>query len=64
MAELLGMRLDAAEEVLKQRNIPYEIRLAEPSGRKETEGELRVIRQKEEGDLLLLTVCKIPDPFL
>ena len=51
MAELLGMKLDAAEEVLKQRNIPYEIRLAEPSGRKETEGELRVI-------------CKIPDPFL
>ena len=52
------------DECRWSRNIPYEIRLAEPSGRKETEGELRVIRQKEEGNLLLLTVCKIPDPFL
>lgn len=64
MADLLGMKLEAAEEFLKREKIPYEILCTEPAGRNKAEGEFRVIREKEQGHLLLLTVCKVPDRFL
>ena len=67
--DLLGLRLEEAEALLKGAGTDYSVKLAEPFFKGVPEpvekGSLRVIRVKEkcEGFGLLLTVCRIPDEY-
>ena len=60
MMDVLGMRLDAAEEQLRREAVPYRISETEPFARTAVEGPLRVIRAVAEDGIWLLTVCKVP----
>ncbi len=59
--DVLGMQLEKAEKILKNAEIPYEIRrTAPPPGRKKQQtDQIRVIRQSSSENSEILLVCEV-----
>lgn len=58
--DVLGMELIQAEKLLKGMNCTYKTVETVSQRRQPIEGEYRVIRQRIEGHVLILIICKIP----
>ena len=58
VSNVLGMELSRALNVLE--GLSCRIEETDPRSRQPVEGPLRVIRQKETEEGLLLTVCRVP----
>ncbi|MDO4553076.1 MAG: hypothetical protein Q4C22_06020 [Bacillota bacterium] len=63
--DVLGLELKDAEALLKERRLAYRTeKTASPRGSgEEVPGTVRVVRQRETPEGLLLTVCMAPDAF-
>jgi len=59
--DVLGLRLQKAEEILNAADIPYRVsETAPPPGRrKDGSEEIRVVRQSSEEGCEILLVCRI-----
>ncbi|WP_206457832.1 hypothetical protein [Anaerovorax sp. IOR16] len=61
--DLLGMVLEEALELLKKKDIPYQVSETAPRKKEALEGIQRVINQKNKDGICHLIVCKVPDVF-
>lgn len=64
MPDIIGLELAVAEECLREAGVPYIVReTRSPAGPLQGPNFCRVIGQKQEEGQVILTVCRIPDPF-
>jgi hypothetical protein len=58
--DVLGYKLQDAEELLLAENICFQTIETFPRRREPLIGNFRVIRQIQNGGMILLTICKVP----
>lgn len=59
--DILGLKLVEAEKILSAMTCDFIVSETVSQRKQPVEGDYRVIRQRIEGDVLAVTICRIPD---
>jgi hypothetical protein len=59
--DILGLKLVEAEKILNAMACDFIVSETVSQRKQPVEGDYRVIRQRIEGDVLAVTICRIPD---